>query len=737
MLRLCRLLPCFRRSFSSQGAASMIDQRTSGNVSVIKLQNPPMNAFRHEVRAGLVEGIKKANEDASVKSIVIHGDGNVFSAGADITEFASGGNALEPGLISVVHHIENSAKPVVAAIHGLAFGGGLEVCLGSHYRVMHSKARIAFPEVNIGILPAATGSQRLPRVTDIATAVEMCTTGMPVSAKKALEKGIVDKVVDGDVVSEAINFARSIEDEPVEPRRVSKMRVKANEFTSAVFDAAYDMIAKRARGAAAPVFNVKAIEAAVNSKSYEEGLEREHGLALPLFVGSQARALQYAFFSERKLPKWEIPGGAVNYKNSTPIEIKEGAVIGGGTMGSGIAICFITSGIPVKLVEVNQEYLDKTLSTIRKVINTKVEKGRLSPEKADQQLSLLQGTLNYNDLKNADIVIEAVFENLELKKKIFKKLDETCKPETVLASNTSGLDIDQVMAAVTSRPGKVVGTHFFSPAHVMKLLENIRGKDTSPETMATVMDLGKKLKKVSVLVGNCPHFVGNRMLGPYGTEASYLLEEGALPHEVDQVLEDFGFPMGVFRVSDLAGIDVGYKSRKDFGLITREGQDDRFRNGRRYCPVADFLVERGRLGQKSGKGWYNYGKVGGRNPQPDPEVEQLILEMSEKAGFKRRRITPLEILERCLYSMINEGFKILEEGIASRQEDIDMVWLYGYGWPRHTGGPMYYARNQVGLGRIYERLLYYQALNPDVPHWEPSGLLRDEGMAKLFRSSKL
>ncbi|PIK43173.1 putative peroxisomal bifunctional enzyme-like [Apostichopus japonicus] len=697
----------------------------NGSVALIRIQNPPMNALKHAVRAAITDNIKKANEDPSVRSIVLHGDGRVFSAGADIKEFQSGKNLGEPGLIKVIHTIENSSKPVVAAIHGVAFGGGLELALGSHYRLIDSKARVAFPEVNIGILPAATGSQRLPRVTDLASAVEMCTTGMPVSAKKALEKGIVDKVIYGDILSEAISFAKTVESKPVGPRRVSTLKVKGKEISSAVFD-----------GAIGPLLNVKALEAAVNSDSYEEGLEKEASLVQALFFSGQSRALQYAFFSERKLPKWETPGGSVNYKNTTPMALKEAAVIGGGTMGSGIAACFISSGIPVKLVEVNQEYLDKTLSGIRKIVQRNVEKGRLSQEKAGQQLSLLRGTLDYNELRNVDIVIEAVFENMDLKKKIFRRLDQTCKPSAILASNTSGLDIDQ-MASVTSRPEKVVGTHFFSPAHVMKLLENIRGKWTSPETMATVMELGKKLQKISVLVGNCPHFVGNRMLGPYVREASYLLEEGALPHEVDQVLEDFGFAMGAFKVGDLAGNDVGYKGRKDFGFITREGQEDRFRQGYRYCPIADFLVERGRLGQKSGKGWYNYGKPGGRVPQPDPEVEKLIIESSEKAGFKRRRISPQEILERCLYSLINEGFKTLEENIASRQEDIDMIWLYGYGWPRHTGGPMYYAKNFVGLDKIYERLLYYQALNPDVKHWEPSNLLASEGLKGRMSISRL
>lgn len=705
----------------------MADYRKLGSVALITIQNPPMNAIKREVRAAIVDGIQKANLDPTVRSIVLSGEGRAFSAGADIKEFKTGKNMGDPGLIKVIHTIENSSKPVVTAIHGVAYGGGLELALGSHYRLIDSKARIAFPEVNIGILPAATGSQRLPRVTDLATAVQMCTTGMPVSAKKALEKGIVDKVVDGDVLSEAIKFAQSIESQPVEPRRISKRNVKHSETSAAVFDAAYGMIEKKAKGAIGPLLNLKAIEAALNSDSYEEGLKMEASLVQALFLSDQSRALQYAFFSERLLPKWETPGGKVNYRTARPMTIKEGAVIGGGTVGSGIAACFIANGIPVKLVEVNQEYLDRTLAVVKKLVQRNVDKGRLSQEKANQQLSLLKGTLDYNELKNVDIVIEAVFENMDLKKKIFRRLDEICKPSAILASNTSGLDIDQ-MAAVTMRPEKVVGTHFFSPAHVMKLLENVRGERTSPETMATVMELEKKLGKISVLVGNCPRFVGNRMLGPYTMEASFMLEEGALPHEVDQVLEDFGFPMGVFRVADLSGNDVGYKGRKEIGLIQREGQEDRVRKGHRYCPIADFLVEKGRLGQKTGKGWYNYGKPGGRNPKPDPEVERLITESSEKAGLKRRRITPKEIHERCLYSLINEGFKILEEGIASRQEDVDMIWLYGYGWPRHTGGPLYYAKNFVGFHKLYERLLYYQALNPNVKHWEPSNLIAAEGL---------
>ncbi|XP_071841256.1 peroxisomal bifunctional enzyme-like [Apostichopus japonicus] len=717
-----RLTRCFATTAKWN---QMTELSVTGSVAVIKLQNPPRNIMCQELRAGIVDSIKKANENSSVRSIVLHGDGEVLSGGADISELQTGRVHADPDLLEMAETIESSSKPVVAAIHGVAYGAGLLLALGSHYRLMDYKARVSFPEVHVGLIPASSASQRLSRVTNIATAVEMCSTGMPLSAKKALENGIVDKVVEGDILAEAIIFAESVEGEPIEPRRVSKMKVDKDGYNPAFFEAACDKVSKRARGDITPMLNVKAIEAAVNSASYEEGLQKELELVLALFPAEQSRALQYVYFSERKLLKWETPGGEVSYKNTTPKVVKEGAVIGGGTMGSGIAICFITNGIPVKLVEANQESLDKTLSGIKKIIQRNVDTGRISQVKADQHLLLLQGTLDYNDLKGSDIVIEAVYESMDLKKQIFERLDQICKPEAILASNTSGLNIDE-LADMTSRPDKVVGTHFFSPAHIMKLLENVRGRQTSPETMATVMELGKNLQKISVLVGNCPHFVGNRMLEPYGLESCYLLEEGALPHEVDQVMEDLGFAMGIFKVADLAGNDVGYKSRKDFGFITSDGQQDRFRLGRRYCPISDYLVEKGRFGQKVGKGFYDYGKPGGRVPQPDPEVEQLIIEESKRAGIKRRRKPPQEILERCLYPLINEGFKILEEGIASREEDIDMIWLYGYGWPRHTGGPMHYARNSVGLGKIYKRLHYYQALHPTVPHWKPSKLLASE-----------
>nr|XP_054766979.1 peroxisomal bifunctional enzyme-like [Lytechinus pictus] len=586
---------------SVRTAEAMATLSKRGQVAVVTLKNPPLNVLSYPTRASIVQSIKEAEQDASVKSIVLCGSGRSFSAGADITEFANPDLVFkEPNLIEVTKKaVEACSKPVVAVMHGTSLGGGVELALGCHYRLLHKAGKIGLPEVHIGLVPGATGTQKVPRVMSIPNAIDMITSGRHISAKEAHKMGIVDKVLEDDYMNEGVAFAESVANDPVGPRRVSQMPVKVDETTPMVFKVAYEKVAAKARGMYSPLFCVKAIEAATKASSFAEGLQMERYISKFLGLGDQSRALQYAFFSERAISKWSVPDGSTSYKTAKGQEVKSAAVIGAGTMGVGITMSMVLAGIPTYLTEQSQEYLEKGLKMVQGYLAHGVKQGRMSEDKAKQIFSLVRPTLGYDDLKDVDVVVEAVFENMALKKEIFKKLDGVCKPSAVLASNTSTLDIDE-MASATTRPDKVMGMHFFSPAHIMKLLENIRGKDTSPETMATAMDLGKRMKKVSVLVGNCPGFVGNRMLAPYSKEAIFLLEEGALPHEVDQTLEDFGLAMGLCRMGDLAGLDIGYKSRKEFGFIQREGQDDFLRKGERYSPLSDWLVESGRLGQKTG-----------------------------------------------------------------------------------------------------------------------------------------
>ncbi|XP_072038829.1 peroxisomal bifunctional enzyme-like [Amphiura filiformis] len=710
---------------------TMAELTRRGIIGIVKVKHPPVNALSYGVRKGITECMKKAESDPAIQAVVLCGDGRTFPAGADISEF--GGKFAEgPDLRSVLVTIENLRKPVVAAIHGTALGGGLEVALSCHYRLMHTTARTGFPEVALGILPAATGTQRFPRVTHLANAIEMITSGRHITAKEAHSKGIVDKLVSGDIIQEGVTFANDIASKPYRHLMVSTKPVIGAENAQQIFDEARKRLASRAVGGPiAPMMCLKAIEGAVKMPTFEKGIQHEADLMYLLMTSGQARAQQYAFFAERAVSKWELPDGATNSRNTKPKAVKTAAVIGAGTMGTGIAMTLLSRGIPTILIEQDQKFLDRGVAAIGKLIAYQVNKKRISNEQAQKLHTLLKPSLHYADLKDVDIVIEAVFENMDIKKTVFRKMDALCKPSAILASNTSNLNIDE-MATVTKRPGSVIGMHFFAPANVMRLLENIRGRQTSGETIATVMDLSKRIGKVGVLVGNCYGFVGNRMLHMYGAEASFLIEEGCLPHEVDQCIKVFGFPMGFFQVADLSGLDIGYKARKGLGLIGK-GLPERFRFGQRYSPISDIMVENGRLGQKSGKGYYNYGKIGGRVPERDPETEELILNFCKKHNIQRRRIAPQEVMERCLYPLINEGFKILQEKIATKDEEIDTIWMTGYGWPRHTGGPMYYARNFVGLPKIYERLLYYKAQFPDSKHWEPCELLRKEAMqqAKL------
>ncbi|XP_070566357.1 peroxisomal bifunctional enzyme-like isoform X1 [Ptychodera flava] len=714
----------------------MANYRKEGDIAVITLKNPPVNALSHAVRSSIDHCLTRAQNDNDVSAVVLCGDGGVFCAGADIKEFSKNQHRLVPTIRDNVRQLEASDKPVVAAIAGIALGGGLEIALGCHYRIGNVNARIGFPEVLIGILPAAAGTQRLPRVAGVANSLDLILSGRHASARQALKMGILDKVVPGDVVEAAIDYAKSVAYKPVSLRRVSEMPVKGVEKADILFQEARKNTMKKSRGAIAPMNCLRAIEAAVNSPNYEEGLKKESELGNLLGTGNQAPAMSYAFFAERTAQKWELPGGKATYKSTKPLPVKTAAVIGCGTMGTGITISLITSNIPVVLLEADKKLLERGLKFIQQVFARNVKQRRMKADAAKKLISLVTPTLDYQQIKDVDLVIEAVFENMKLKKEIFAKLDAVCKPSAILCSNTSSLNIDE-MASATKRPDKVVGTHFFAPAHLMKLLENIRGKDTSPETIATVMTLGKTIKKVPVLVGNCHGFVGNRMMFQYTSEASFLIEEGCLPEEVDRVLEDFGFPLGPLKVSDLSGLDVGWRIRQSQGITGEKvpaGTPLRYRQGQRYCPIPDMLCEQGHFGQKTGKGYYKYERPGAFQAMNDPDIKDMIVAYCRDHNIERRKIPYQEILERSLYCMINEGFKILEDGIATRMEDIDTIWLYGYAWPRHTGGPMYYATKMVGLPKVYERVCHYASAHPDIMHWQPSDLLKKMALQEAATS---
>ncbi|KAL3831886.1 hypothetical protein ACJMK2_023583 [Sinanodonta woodiana] len=696
----------------------MANYRNKGGVAVIELNNPPVNALSFEVRSGLMNALKRAHDDKDVKCIVIHGKGKNFSAGADIKEFG-GTKQQKPWITDACRLADESSKPVVAAIAGTALGGGLEVALFCHYRIGTPSCRVGFPEVQIGVLPGAGGTQRLPRLIGVKHSIDMITSGRHVMAEEALKLGILDKIVTDDIIEEGIQFAKSVVGIDVGGRILRNRKVE--DAGSKVFDDEISRVKKKYKGYIAPLFCLKAIQASMQLP-YDAGMEQELKLFQQLVSSGQAKAQQYTFFAERISARWQLPSGA-NSQTASPLPVKTAGVIGAGTMGAGIALCLITSGIPTVLVEQDQKFLEKGVKTVEGDLRGSVALKKMTAEQANKAISVLKTSVNLEDLHDVDLVIEAVYENLALKKEIFAKLDKICKSKTILCTNTSSLDIDTI-AEATKRRDKVVGTHFFAPAYIMKLQENVYGKDTSAETVATVMALGKRIRKVPVLVGTCDSFVANRMLHPYATEALFLVEEGASPYEVDQALEDFGMPMGMFRVSDLSGLDIGYKVRKE--AAKRRGieltSDTRFVNGERVCLLANVLVEKGRLGIKSGKGWYNYGSPGKREATPDPEVLDTIEEYCRKYDIKKRKISSQEILERMQLAMINEGFKILEEGIVSKPEDIDIIWIYGFGWPKYMGGPMFYA-NEMKLKNVYRKIRDFHQNYPFSIHWTPSKLL--------------
>ena len=671
------------------------DLTLDGDVAVITLNSPPVNALSAAVRQGLFDAFTQANAEAAAKSIVLICDGRTFIAGADITEF--GGAMAGASLPQVQEAIEGSSKPVVAAIHGTALGGGLEVALCAHYRVAVPSARLGLPEVNLGLLPGAGGTQRLPRVVGVETALAMMTSGRHVPAKEAKALGLVDELVEeGQLREAALAFARKVvaEGRPLAKIRDQNEKLEAAKGKPEIFAAFRKANARKFRGFLAPEYNIRCIEAAVNLP-FEEGLEVERKLFLELMSGSQSAAQRYAFFAERQAQK--IPDVA----DDTPvIPVNKVGIIGAGTMGGGIAMNFANVGIPVVLIEVKQDALDRGLATIRKNYERTASRGGITPEQVEERCALITGSLQMESLADVDLVIEAVFERMDIKKDIFNKLDAICKPGAILATNTSGLDIDEI-AAVTKRPESVIGLHFFSPANVMKLLEIVRADHTSKEVIATSMKLAKKIGKVAVLVGVCPGFVGNRILGQRQREAQKLVMEGAMPWDIDRVLYDFGFPMGPFAMSDLAGLDIGWVKERSKGESIR-----------------DVLCEMDRRGQKTGAGYYDYDEA--RNAKPSPVTEQVIKDFIVKTGANPRDVSDEEILERCIYPMINEGAKILEEGKAIRPSDIDVVWQNGYGWPVYRGGPMWYG-DHVGLPKVLAKMQEFHAKMGD--QFKPSPLL--------------
>ena len=674
---------------------SMVDYSVEEGVAVLTLNNPPVNALSQGVRQGLKEGVEKALTDDSAKAIVIFCEGRTFIAGADISEFSSG--PMEPNFHAVLSTMDDSSKPIVAAIHGTALGGGLETALCCNYRVAVGSAKFGLPEVNLGLLPGAGGTQRLPRVVGVEKTLAMVTSGVPIGAAEAHKLGLVDQLVEGDLRTEALAFAR---DKAAQGGGHPRVRDNDDKLQSAkdnpeIFAATRKMLARKTRGFLAPEYNIRCIEAAVN-QPFDEGLKTEGKLFAELMAGPQSQAQQYFFFSERQAGK--VPGLAEDAKE---LPIAKVGVIGGGLMGGGISMNFANVGVPVTIVETSQEALDRGLGTIRKNYENTARKGRLTEEAVEQRCGHIQGTLDMADLADCDLIIEAVFENMAVKKDIFTRLDGIAKQGAILASNTSALDLNEI-ASVTSRPESVIGLHFFSPANVMKLLEVVRGEKTSDDVIKTGMALAKRIRKVAVLVGVCPGFVGNRILFMRQIEASKLALEGAPIQQVDKVLFDFGFPMGAFQMGDLAGLDLGWD---------KDNSDP--------MDVKDRLCELGRRGQKTSAGYYDYDEK--RQPTPAAVTAELFAEVAAAQGISQGDISDEEILDRCLLPMINEGAKILDEGIAVRASDIDVTYVYGYGWPVYRGGPMHYA-NSLGLDKVLAKIRHYHETTGD-DFWAPSPLL--------------
>ena len=672
------------------------------NVAILTVDNPPVNPLSDGVRNGLYESIVKAEEDSNIKGVVLTGKGRAFIAGADISEF--GGNVEGISLNEVFRKLEFCEKPVVAAINGIALGGGLETALCCNYRIADANAFVGLPEVNLGLLPGGGGTQRLPRLTGPSEALKMMLSGSHVPAKKALNMGIVDQISE-NVVEDSIEFVKNVvieTDTHPKVRDNNEKMIEARGNENVMLEA-QAIAAKARKGQFAPGQIIKCVEAAINLDDFDEGLKKEGEYFLECLMHPQREAMIHIFFGERAASKIsDVP------KETQVMDIKKAGIIGSGTMGGGIAMCFANAGIPVHIIDQDKENLKRGISVIEKNYDFMVNKGRLTSDQKDSIFGLITSGLDYSGISDCDIVIEAVYENLELKHEIFKSLDKHVKPEAILASNTSGLDIDSI-ASVTKRPDKVVGTHFFSPANIMRLLEVVRGDQTSNETLATVMAIGKKLKKAAVVSLNAPGFIGNRMLFGYTAQANMLLLEGALPHQIDQALESFGLNMGPFRMMDLVGLDLGWRARKLSG-----------KESPLHAKIGDELCEQNRYGQKSGAGYYNYSE-GSRAPNPAPENETTYEKISSENGFTRREISDEEIVDRCILALINEGSDILSEGVAQRAADIDVVYINGYGFPVWRGGPMHHA-NAMGLDVVIEKLEKYREMTGnDV--YKPSEML--------------
>ncbi|XP_046515418.1 peroxisomal bifunctional enzyme isoform X1 [Equus quagga] len=694
--------------------------RLQNRLAMIRLRNPPVNAISVAVLRGIQEGLRKALTDHTVKAIVLCGADGYFSAGFDIRGF-SAPRISDFTLGSLVDELQRNNKPVVAAIQGFALGGGLELALGCHYRIAHAKAQVGLPEVSLGLLPGGRGTQLLPRLIGVPAALDLITSGRRILADEALTLGILDEIVNSDLVEEAIKLAQRVSDQPLESRRCYNKPVQSLPNMDTIFSEALLKMRKQYPGCLSQETCVRVVQAAVQYP-YEVGIKKEEELFMYLLESGQARALQYAFLAERNARKWSTPSGA-SWKTASPRPISSAGVVGLGTMGRGIVISLAKAKIPVIAVESDKKQLEIANKIITSALEREVSKMQQSGHPWSGPKPRL--TTAMKELSDVDLVIEAVFEEMNLKKKVFAELSAVCKPEAFLCTNTSALDVDEI-ASSTNRPHLVIGTHFFSPAHVMKLLEVIPSRYSSPTTIATVMNLSKKIQKFGVVVGNCFSFVGNRMLNSYYNQTYFLLEEGSKPEEIDQVLEEFGFKLGPFRVSDLAGLDVGWKSRKGRGLTgptLPPGTPARKRDNRRYCPIPDMLCELGRFGQKTGKGWYQYDKPLGKIHKPDPWLSKFLSQYRETYHIVPRIVSQDEILERCLYSLINEAFRILGDGIAASPEHIDVIYLHGYKWPRHKGGPMFYA-STVGLPTVLEKLQKYYRQNPDIPQLEPCNYLK-------------
>jgi 3-hydroxyacyl-CoA dehydrogenase len=675
-------------------------------IGVITVDNPPVNALSPGVPEGIVENVERGNADPAIRAMVLIGAGRSFIAGADIRQFGTSRPPPVPGRRP--HQIlDASTKPVVAAIHGYALGGGLEIALASHYRIAVPSAKVGLPEVLIGILPGSGGTQRLPRLIGPKAAMEMIVSGRHVPAEEAHRLGVIDELVPegGDLHQAAIAMARGIADTRPLPRiRDRDDKLAEAKTDPGIFEAMRKSIARRARNQKAPYNCIAAVEAACTTP-FDDGIRRERELFDELENSAEARALRYAFFAEREVAKLpDIP-------RDTPLRpIKMAAIVGAGTMGGGIAMSFAEFGFPVKLLEASQEALDRGLARIRANYETSVKRGSLTEAEMNRRLALIEPVTRYDDIGQCDVVIEAVFERIPVKEEVFKRLDEVMKPGALLYTNTSGIDID-IMANATKRPQDIAGTHFFAPANVMKLFEVVKGAKSAPDTLATAMDLGRKIGKISAMAGNGDGFVANRSRTPFGTEMNIMVEEGALPEQVDKVMVDFGYPIGPFATADLSGLDIGYDSRQ-----RRAAQIPNYRK----MPIADAIVEAGRLGQKTGAGWFRYEK-GDRTPHPDPEVARIIKEKAAEMGVAQRSVTDEEILRRLLFASVNEACKILEEGKAYRASDIDVMWLNGFGFPRYRGGLMYWA-DTIGVAEVYRQIQAWHQQYGE--RWTPSPLLR-------------